>query len=80
MHLSMMMMMITVIIKEIVLPDLTATSMIPLMKPDSSRSLILKYFVPPRTLIISRGILIPHTSKRSFSTLSTGVSIANCAY
>lgn len=76
----MMMMMITVIIIEIDIPDLTATSMIPLMKPVSNRSLILKYLVPPRTLMISRGTLIPQTPKRSFSIFSTGVSIPNCAY
>ena len=53
--------------------DERTTSMILLMKFDSSRSLSVKYLVLPRIVMISWGSVIFQTSKRICSALLSGV-------
>ena len=61
------------------LPDDRATSVIPLIKFDSSRSARTKYLAPPRNEIIKRGLRILQESKRICSALLSGVSKARRA-
>ena len=61
------------------LPDERTTSIILLMKLDSSRSLREKYLAPPRIVVIRRGLGTFQTSKRICSALLSGVSKARRA-